>query len=301
MLVTAVFTVGPRGAAADEVITVPVDGQALIAYQAEPLSDPRGGDNFRGSNFIHPLKTPSGFVVTDHQPADHLHHFGLWWPWKYVETGGRKVLCWELQKGDGLIRAVESRSVPSGLLTRSVYIDRKAPGGPVEILHESARISASSLQQEPAPGYFLDIEIVHRCAGETPVSVTAYRYSGFAFRGTALWKRQTSSIVTSEGLDRDSANFSSARWVLVQGRTDSGGQAGVLLMSHPGNRSHPEKLRTWDKQLGGAVFINFNPVMDADWDFEPGTDYTRRYRLFVYDGTVSPEEAEALWSEYETL
>lgn len=283
---------------AEERIAMNVDGKELVFYQAEPMADPQGGDRFKGSNFIHPIKTPSGFVVSDSQPADHRHHFGLWWPWKYVKVGERKVLCWELQKGDGLIQAVKHERIPDGLLTESVYIDRKAPGGPVELLQETTRITTSPLVENPAKGYFLDLEIVHRCAGDEPVTVTPYRYSGFAFRGADVWSKDNSTILTSERKDRDAANSMPARWVRVQGATDEGGQAGVLLMSRPDNRSHPEKLRTWDKQHGGAVFINFNTVMDEAWTFEPGQSYPRNFRLFVYDGTVTTEQAENLWEDY---
>ena len=60
---------------ANELLPLSVDGKELVFYQASPLANPKGGDAFKGSNFIHPLKTPSGFVVTDLQPLDHLHHF----------------------------------------------------------------------------------------------------------------------------------------------------------------------------------------------------------------------------------
>jgi hypothetical protein len=46
-------------------------GQELLACQFQPLESPTGGPAFAGSDFIHPLKTPSGFCVTDLQPADH--------------------------------------------------------------------------------------------------------------------------------------------------------------------------------------------------------------------------------------
>jgi hypothetical protein len=64
----------------DGKLYVKVDDKELITYQAKPMKDPRGGEGFKGSNFIHPLKTPAGFIVTDIQPEDHYHHFGLWWP-----------------------------------------------------------------------------------------------------------------------------------------------------------------------------------------------------------------------------
>lgn len=70
-------------------------------------------------------------------------------------------------------------------------------------------------------------------------------------------------------------------------------------MGHPKNHTHPERLRTWNNEHGGAVFVNFNPVQDHPWRFEPGQDYVRRYRLFIYDGTIEKEQAERLWKEYE--
>ena len=92
----------------DEKLVYKEAGKALIYYQTKPLSNPKGGDAFKASNFIHPLKTLSGFTVTDTQPEDHYHHFGLWWPWKFITSDGRKINCWELQQGEGFIETQES-------------------------------------------------------------------------------------------------------------------------------------------------------------------------------------------------
>jgi hypothetical protein len=283
---------------AAERLPVHVDSKPLLFYQAQPLSAPRGGEKFKGSNFIHPLKTPSGFVLTQIQPWDHKHHLGLWWPWKYIETAGRKVLCWELQKDDGLIRAVESKATENGFVAKSEFIDRKAPGGPVVRLNETLNATVSGLVEEPARGYFLDLEIIHRPARDEPITVTAYRYSGFSIRGTEAWNKNNSTILTSEGKERYAANFSRARWVRVQGDAGERQTAGVLMMSRPDNYDHPEKLRTWDKQHGGAIFVNFNSVQAKPWVMEPGKDHARNFRLFVYDGDVSAEQAETLWKAY---
>lgn len=297
LLWTGTLLLAPT-AMAEERLPVNVNGKPLVSYQAAPMSKPKSGPKFKGSNFIHPLKTPSGFVVTDNQPSDHPHHFGLWWPWKYIESDGVKVLCWELQKGDGIIETRECTPIDNGFRSKSVYIARKAPGGPRTLLHETTTVIASAVVDKPARGYFLDLEIKNRTAGDKPVTVTAYRYSGFSLRGTSEWKKHNSTILTSEGKTRDEANFTRGRWVRVQGETGNGKRAGVILMSRPDNHAHPEKLRTWDKQHGGSAFINFNTVMDEPWVFQPGKDYTRNYRLFVYDGEVSATQAEALWREY---
>jgi len=286
-------------AVAEERLVVKVDDKVLITYQAEPMSNPKGGDKFAGSNFIHPLKTPSGFVVTDLQPSDHLHHFGLWWPWKYIEVDGRKVLCWELQKQDGIIQAQGAKRTAEGFSSKSIYVDRKASGGPVTLLNETLNARVSSIMDKPAKGYNLDLEIIHEVAVDKPLTVSKYRYSGFSIRGTPLWNKDNSTVVTSEGIAYDKSNSTRARWVRIEGAATEGRTAGLLMMSHTGNQDHPEMLRTWNpRMMKGAVFVNFNTVQVKPWIFKPGIKYIRNFRVFVYDGKLSVEKSEQLWKKY---
>ncbi len=288
---------------AKETHTIEVNGQPVITYQVAPLSAPKGHrkfppEHFQGSNFMHPLKTPSGFVVTALQPRDHLHHFGLWWPWKYLEVSGRKVNFWELQQGEGIVRARSHTADERGLVVMSEYLDRQHPDGPTILIIEKSNTSARAFAIGAADGYLLDLKISQRVLGAEPVVITQNRYSGFAFRATQYWNKKNSSILTSEGYDRDSANFTRARWVLTQGKTEQGADAGVLILSHPDNRAFPEKLRTWDKQYKGAVFINFNSVGDSAWTLLPDETYMRSYRLFIFDGQLTATQAESVWKAF---
>jgi hypothetical protein len=302
-VITMIFILGCLAIycnASDEtLLRVKVNDKELIGYQAKPLLKPKGGSQFNGSNFIHPLKTPSGFVVTEIQPADHLHHFGLWWPWKYLEFEGRKVLCWELQEGDGFVQAQKSSITSEGFTATSIYVDRKAPGGPQILINETLNVKISKLVENPVMGYSLDLEIIHELAVDKPITVLKYRYSGFAFRGTSNWNKDNSSVLTSEDKNYDTSNFTRAKWVRVEGSTEEGQTAGVLLMSCSQNHNHPELLRTWNSSThDGLIFVNFNSVQNASWIFEPGKKYTRHFRVFVYDGTLSAEQAKVMWDLY---
>ncbi len=166
------------------------------------------------------------------------------------------------------------------------------------VLHEKLKVQVEKPVDFPAHGYFLNLSITSRCATEAPVEIVKYRYSGFSFRATESWNKNNSTVLTSEGKDRYTSNFSRAKWVSVQGDVPDGGKAGIVLMSHPDNRDHPQLLRTWGKLHNGSVFINFNPVQKSPWRFEPGNDYTQRYRLFVYDGVVTAQQTEELWQDY---
>ncbi|MGC6423458.1 MAG: PmoA family protein [Lentimonas sp.] len=279
-------------------VAIQLDGKTVGYYQSKPMENPLGGDKFGGSNFIHPLKTLSGFVISDFQPSDHKHHFGLWWPWKYVQLGERKILFWELQNGDGIVQSTGITETEDGFIATADYLDRKHPNGPTVILEETTLIETSVSKDAPAFGYFLNMEVTHRVVGEEALTATVYRYSGYSIRATSAWHRDNSVILTSEGAERYTANGSQARWVLSQGDTDTGGKAGFLMMAHSKNRNFPEKIRTWDKWHNGAVFVNFNPVMEKPWVFEPGEEYTRRYSLFIFDGELTIEEAEEIWNQY---
>ncbi|TVP79528.1 MAG: hypothetical protein EA353_06015 [Puniceicoccaceae bacterium] len=284
---------------AGEVMHFELAGEPLIQYQAAPLENARGGKRFSGSNFIHPLKTPSGFSVTHSQPLDHWHHFGLWWPWKYVKQGERQVLFWELQRQQGIIEATGAVRTADGFTAESVYIDRNADGGPQEWIREEVHATISDLVDAPAHGYHLDLAITQHVLGDAPLEIVRYRYSGFTLRGAQKWNRGNSSVLTSEGLDYAHSQGTRARWILVQGANDSGGTSGILMMSHPKNQNHPEHLRTWDPStLNGAIFVNFNPVQEASFMIEPDTPHTRKYRVFVFDGDLSAHCAESLWDDY---
>lgn len=287
-----------------EKLVVSANSVELVGYQKQPMAEPVGGDKFKGSNFIHPLNTPSGFTLTDAQPGDHLHHFGLWWPWKFLKAEGKKVLYWELQKGEGVIEAqgivnTAKTSESAGFLAESHYIDKTAPDGPKVILKELLNVKVSSIVETPARGYFLDLVITQRCAINSPVEVVKYRYSGFSIRGPKGWNKDNSMLLTSGGKDRDGSNGSRAKWVLAEGDAKAGAKAGFVMMSHPDNEDAEQQLRTWNSKMhNGATFVNFNPVQAKSWILEPGKNYIQKYRLFVYDGTVTDKEAEKMWLEY---
>ena len=80
------------------------------------------------------------------------------------------------------------------------------------------------------------------------------------------------------------------------------GRSGILFLSHPANQAHPEPMRMWppDSNEGKEnVFFEFCPIRHQEWVLEPGKAYTLKYRMVVFDGTLSPEDAEAYWSNFQ--
>jgi hypothetical protein len=72
-------------------------------------------------------------------------------------------------------------------------------------------------------------------------------------------------------------------------------------MSHPKNYNHPEPMRIWPLNSNngkGDVFFQFSPTKEKDWVLEAGNDYVLKYRMYVYDGTITTGEAERIWQDF---
>lgn len=274
-------------------------GDTLVAaWQAKPLEQPKGGAKFESSAFFHPLRTPAGFECTAIQPADHLHHFGLWWPWKFIEVGGKQYNTWEIQEGQGAHRAVSSKRLegkPGEMKWEFLNQTVIKPAGEKErtAILETATVTLSMHGKDAVA---MDILLEQRAADQ-PVTIVNYRYSGFSWRGPLSWNKGNSRMTTSDGLDRNKANGKPARWVVVSGATPQG-SASVLLMSAA---SEPEKLRVWDDTMnGGNPFVNFNPVTDKALPLDAGNPAVskRGYRVIVADHTIDATAAEAEWKAW---
>jgi hypothetical protein len=278
------------------------DRQA-IRYQYSPMLPPPDQDLlYTRSAFIHPIWSPGGKVLTRIHSSDHIHHMGFWTPWTNTEFEGRHVDFWNLGEGQGTVRFVKFNStmtgpVFAGFEALQEHVDLSAPGSEEIILNElwAVRLWA---QSEAANAYFIwDFTTTQSCASSSPLILKKYRYGGFGFRGTSDWNEKNSNYLTSEGKTREDGNGTRARWCNIYGMTDKG-PAGVLLLSHPSNHEFPEPMRIWPK---GDIFFGFCPVVYKDWVMRPGQEYVRKYRIIVYDGTLSTEQAERFWHDFTTM
>jgi hypothetical protein len=138
---------------------------------------------------------------------------------------------------------------------------------------------------------------------ENGILFEAYRYGGgLGFRFKEQWNKDNCEVITSDGKNRATADGTSARWCIVYGDSSDGeGSSGVLFMSHPKNRSHPEPMRIWpmDANKGrGDMFFEFCPIRHKEWKIKPHQSYELNYRLLVFDGKITPEEAEKHWKAF---
>lgn len=290
----------------DSVLTISSGNQKLLTYQFKTVYPPAGIDtNYKRSGFIHPLYTPHGQVLTNIQPRDHYHHYGIWNPWTHTFFEGDTVDFWNIKGHQGTVRFVKFTSQKSN----SKYAEYTA-------LHEhvvfkkdgSEKVALNEWQTVRVynPGdnndeYVVDIRFKMSCASQSPLLIIAYRYGGLGWRATEYWDKNNSEMLTSEGKTRDNTDNTKARWIIVYGSLPGNDEGGIAMLSHPSNYNHPEPLRIWDKKANGGrgdVFANFAPTKDKDWLLEPGKTYTLKYRLVVFNGKFDAAKAEKEWKAF---
>lgn len=277
-------------------ITIIAGSTPALQYHHAPVDPPvEGKDLYTRSAFIHPVKTPAGVVVTNAFPAKHLHHYGIWFPWRDTTYDGQSVNFWEVGGGEGTVRTAGVEEVGDNygiawFRVKHEHVAKKVKGGPVVVLNETwdVRVYANSR------GHLFDITSTQTCATDKPLTIDKKYYGGMGLRGADEWEDPKKvEFLTSEGKTRADGNFTAARWVEMHGKV-GGKPVGIAVLSHPSNFRAPQKTRIHPKE----PFLNFVPAQDEPFTIEPGKPYVSRYRYYVHDGEVNAKECERLWRDY---
>ncbi len=278
-----------------------------LTYRYEMTYPPEGVDSvYKKSGYIHPIRTPKGDTLSRIQPSDHYHHYGMWGPWTHTQIDSQQVDFWNLGDRKGTVLFKEFKDTESGEIFASFnavqeHIDLLTQKEPQVALNENLEVTLWDLKREDR--YMFDYNSTFSSPLAEGILFEAYRYGGgIGMRFTERWKADNCSVLTSEGNDRLTADGTSARWCIVSGESADGqGKNGILFMSHPDNRAHPEPMRVWPIDANGGrgdMFFEFCPIRHEEWQIEPDTSYELKYRMVVFDGELSPEEAEAYWQGF---
>jgi len=299
------FKAGISAVKKDGALNLKSGDKPIMSYQIETVNPPKGVSPFyKRSAFLHPVYSPEGEVLTRIQAPDHYHHYGIWNPWTLTFIGKREVDFWNLAKGEGTVRFAGLISqvegpVYTGFKSLQEHIDFGAPGGDAVAMNELFDVRIWNIANQR---YLFDYVSTLNTPLDSGILLAAYRYGGgIGYRATEKWNKDNSSVLTSEGKVRKNADGSNARWCIIEGESSTKeGRSGILFMSFPANRMHPEPMRVWpeDQNGRGDVYFEFCPIRHKDWKIEKGNDYTLRYRLVIFDGKMTPEEAENYWQAF---
>jgi len=251
--------------------------------------------------YLHPVYSPGGEVLTQIKPYDHPHHYGIWGSWTETKIGKREFNFWDLSLGQGTVRfagilSLYDGDIYGGFKVLQEHVDYGAKGKDQVALNEVFEIRAWNIDEK---AYMVDYTSTITTLTDSGLVFEKYKYGGgIGFRATEKWNAQTSTILTSELKTRADADSTKARWCIVEGisKTDEG-RSGIIFMSHPSNRSHPEPMRVWPIK-NNDLYFQFCPIKFEAWKLEQNQPKTLKYRLIIFDGKISPDEAEKYWKEF---
>lgn len=262
---------------------------------------------FKRSGFIHPLWSPEGEVLTRIQPPDHRHHYGIWGPWTHTHIGNRQVDFWNLGEGQGTVKFAGFLSevqgaIYSGFKALQQHIDFGAKGEDKIAMNEILDVRAWNADKA-GKVWVIDYTTSLNCPLPNGIMLDAYRYGGgIGFRATEKWKKDNCTVLTSDNKTRADADGSYARWCIVEGESGTPeGRSGILFMSHPSNRMHPEPMRVWPLDANGGrgdMYFEFVPIRHDDWKLDQRKEYTLKYRMIVFDGKMDAKTAEMYWNSF---
>ena len=283
---TAAFQLDNDG----ERITVLDGGQPVMVYNYAPVSPPEGVDpkRYTRANYIHPLYSPDGAVVTEDFPKDHYHHRGVFWAWPNCHVGERKLNIWELETGRSVFdgwNAMEVSRQMVRLTERSAWKFDDDGFAPIE---ETVSISVHPAEHRQRPVDFeltfkniidTDVAFQGSAASAGAAGTGAKGYGGFCFRPDANNKPFT--FTAEEGIIAEDRLSCDTPWADISWGTDR--KRGVAIIQHPKNPGYPHP--GWILRHYG--FLGASWPHNDPYTLKPRESFTLRYRLIVHEGDAA--------------
>ena len=245
--------------------------------------------------------------LTRIQAPDHYHHYGIWGPWTKTHIDGRSVDFWNLgdQQGTVLFKEFLNETqgdVYSSFTALQEHIDFGAKEKNRVALNEALEVKVWNLGSKQNL-WLVDYTTKIKSPLDSGILFDAYRYGGgIGFRATEKWHKDNTSVLTSESKDRLTADGSSAKWAIIEGESKTKeGRSGILFMGYPENKEFPEPMRVWpiDANEGrGDMFFEFCPIRHVEWKIESKKEYSLNYRMLIFDGNITTEQAEIYWQGF---
>ncbi|MSU62538.1 MAG: hypothetical protein EXS31_09090 [Pedosphaera sp.] len=267
-------------------------GTPILRYQ---LERPTGSTlTVESGCYFHPLTTPSGFVMTDEAPSDHLHHRGVFlawvemhgkkdadfWGWgEHAPKTGRKIVNQKISQ----LRAGKEKA---GFRAQNAWMADETI-----LLKESLETKIT----QSGSANILDLN--YHLEARSDIRLAQWAFSGFCVR------TRKAGEVEAFGPDgivkllnpkhtEPSSDWPSAPWYGYTLRMPDGKTASVAVLDHPSN---PPSL--WHNHRDIRML---NPCITAPAavTIKAGKPLVLRYRVVVADEPIKAEMMNRLRAEW---
>jgi hypothetical protein len=280
-------------------LSLSAEGKEVLNFRTDKDKVPRADipATILRAGYLHPVRSPSGAIVTGDYPSNHAHHHGIWTPFTKAVFQGRTTDFWNMQskKGEEQLRAVGrlwAGEVHGGFEAELRMTDLSGPV-PVDALIDRWSVKAYAIKGPAKPMHVFDLTTTQTCATSDPLELPEYHYGSFGLRGSEEWNgKEGARFLTSEGItDRKKGDGTRARWCYLGGKT-SAGISGTAVLGHPDNFRFPMPLRLHPDM----PYFSIVPQKLGAFSIQPGKPYVTRYRFIVTDGEPDAKLFEDCWN-----
>jgi hypothetical protein len=274
----------------------------VVQYQGTATKLPRPDIDpvYTRGGYLHPIWTPSGRLISDDYPPNHIHHHGIWSPWTKTQFEGREPDFWNMGQGKGRVEfvgidAVFAGPVFGGVRSRHRFVDTLTKPERVA-LEETWDLTVFEVPQlSGRTCHVFDLTLRQTCATNSPLRLPKYHYGGLGFRGNREWDGAGNCLfLTSNGeTNRVVGNETRGRWCWIGGAVD-GAIAGMAILCHPDNFRAPQPMRLHPTE----PFFCYAPSQLGDWEITPVQPYQARYRFIALDGAPDTHWLDKAWAAY---
>ncbi|MDO3693300.1 PmoA family protein [Wenyingzhuangia sp. chi5] len=275
------------------------ENDSILVYQ---IAEKSINGKYTRNNYIHPLYSLEGKVLTEDFPKDHLHHRGIFWAWHQLYVGEKRLGDgWELENFHQEITDVKklkdkrkAKSIKTTVLWKSnLYLDKHGKEKPV--VKENTIITVYPKEHNYRQ---IDIEIsiialepnIHIGGSED-----AKGYGGFSPR--IKLSKNTKFTGPQGTVIPKNLPVNSKGWIdISESFDDKNTSNGIAILCHPNNPGYPNPwiLRT-KKSMQNAVFPSPGATAIPLSQKKP---ITLRYRLLIHKGDETSINISQIYDRY---
>lgn len=273
---------------------------SILNYQ---VSNKSFKGTYKRSNYIHPLYTLDGEILTEDFPEDHLHHRGIFWAWHQLYIGDKRIgdgwdikdFSWDVKSVKEIKQNDNTKAIQTEVLWKSnLWLDPNR--------NKKAFVSENTtIKVYPSKKTYrqIDIEISIK-ALEANMRIGGSEnekgYGGFSQRiklNNAIKFTSSSGNIMPENLPVNAGN-----WMDISGTLGIDSTlAGLSILCHPDN---PGVSNQWilrsKRSMQNAVY----PFPGANTVPLSKTKPTvLRYRLLVHKGDANAIDIPSIYSAYK--
>jgi len=284
----------------DEGVLFQENGEDVLFYQSAPKSI---DGEYTRADYVHPLYSLDGAVLTEDFPEDHYHQRGIFWTWHQVLIGDQHIGDpWLCQDFAWNVHDMSTQNVKDGAGQLIAQVDWTSPqwvdenGERKIIARETCRITVYPRQENYRAIDFdialLAVEENVKIGGSDDVK----GYGGFSAR---IRLPEDISFTGPDGkVKPENTAVKAGPWIdMCASFSESGEKSGFAILQHPSNPDFPQQ---WILRSTGSMQ---NPVYPGREPVALSTENTTElhYRIILHKGTTERVSIKTLFQDYKSV